>query len=199
MARTYTPDELAVILDAHRRWLIGDKDGIRAYLSGAYLRRAYLSGADLSGANLSGADLSGANLSRANLSGADLSGANLSGANLSGADLSRANLPPTSIVPEAGAFTAFKKLKGGIIATIEIPTEAKRIGGLAGRKCRASSAKVVALSDGAEVGYSSYDPTFAYRVGETVTPNVFDDDVRVECSSGIHFFITKAEAETYDV
>jgi len=32
-----------------------------------------------------------------------------------------------------------------------------------------------------------------------VAAESFDDDVRVECSSGIHFFITKAEAETYDV
>ena len=59
--------------------------GIRADLSGAYLR-----GADLRGADLSGADLRGADLSGADLSGADLSGANLRGADLSGADLSGA-------------------------------------------------------------------------------------------------------------
>jgi hypothetical protein len=72
-------------LDAHAAWLRGEKDGLRANLSGANLSGANLSGANLSRANLSGANLSGANLSRANLSGADLSGADLSRANLSGA------------------------------------------------------------------------------------------------------------------
>ena len=89
--KTYTPEELRAILDAHGLWLRGE-GGSRAYLSGADLSRANLSGAYLSGAYLSRANLSRANLSRANLSGADLSGAYLSGANLSGAYLSGAYL-----------------------------------------------------------------------------------------------------------
>lgn len=28
-------------------------------------------------------------------------------------------------------------------------------------------------------------------------PDKFDPDVRVECSHGIHFFLTREEAETY--
>ena len=67
-----TKEELALILDKHKKWLNDDPDG----------KRADLSGADLRGASLSDADLSGANLRRADLSDADLSGANLSGANL---------------------------------------------------------------------------------------------------------------------
>ncbi|WP_288080674.1 pentapeptide repeat-containing protein [Pseudomonas sp.] len=71
--KTYTPEELAEIIEKHGKWLRSEEGGERANLSGANL-----SGANLSNADLSHASLSGANLSHANLSGADLSGANLS-------------------------------------------------------------------------------------------------------------------------
>ena len=102
-----TKDELNRILGNHKKWLIGDKDGICANLRGANIRGADLSGAnlysaDLRGANIRGADLGGAdmrganlysaNLSGANLGVADLRGANMRGANLSNADLSNADL-----------------------------------------------------------------------------------------------------------
>jgi len=100
--KTYTPEELAEVLEKHRLWLDDEEGGERADLrdadlsgadlSGAYLRGAYLRGADLSGADLRGADLSGAYLRDADLSGADLSGAYLRDADLSGADLSGADL-----------------------------------------------------------------------------------------------------------
>src|SRR5260370_968955 len=96
-------------------------------------------------------DLSRADLFLANLSRADLSRANLSGANLSDANLAEANLSKTklnhSIVPEKGAFVAFKKLADGVIAEILIPAKAQRIGGLIGRKCRAEFVKVIKLSE----------------------------------------------------
>jgi uncharacterized protein YjbI with pentapeptide repeats len=182
-----------------------------ANLSGANLSRADLSWANLSGANLSGANLYGANLSWANLSGADLSGANLSGANLSGAylsgaDLSRANLSGANlsradleklyatrtILPE-GDIIGYKKLSNGTIAKLLIPADAKRVGGMTGRKCRAEFAKVLEGH-----GASSHDAAFLYKAGETVKPTSdFDPDVTDECRSGIHFFITRAEAEGY--
>lgn len=92
-----TQEELAKILELHKKWLNGEEGGERANLSGADLRWANLSGANLRWADLSGAYLSSADLSRANLSSADLSGADLSGADLrwaylSSADLSGANL-----------------------------------------------------------------------------------------------------------
>ena len=75
-------EELQKILEAHKKWINSEDDGVRAYLRGANLRGAYLSGAylrsaDLRGANLSGADLRGANLRGAYLRRADLRGANL--------------------------------------------------------------------------------------------------------------------------
>ena len=47
-----TKEELALILDKHKKWLNDDPDGKRADLRGADMRAANLSGADLRGANL---------------------------------------------------------------------------------------------------------------------------------------------------
>ena len=82
-----TQSELKAILDAHKKWLSGDPEGIQADLRGADLQRA-----DLRGADLRGADLRGADLQRADLRGADLCGADLRGAYLRGADLQRADI-----------------------------------------------------------------------------------------------------------
>lgn len=71
----YTTEQLAEILERHKKWLRDEDGGSRADLSDADL-----SDADLSRANLSDADLSRADLSRANLSHADLRCADLSDA-----------------------------------------------------------------------------------------------------------------------
>lgn len=89
--------DLKKVLRLHERWINDDKDGRRAYLSGANLsgadlRDADLGRADLGRADLRCADLSGAYLGGAYLGGADLSGAYLSGANLRYADLGGADL-----------------------------------------------------------------------------------------------------------
>ena len=210
--KTYSIEQLQEVLRLHTLWLNGDPTGQRANLSGANLSGADLYGANLSGANLSGANLSGANLSGADLSWANLYGANLSGANLSGANLSWANLSGANlsgidlakfrIVPEVGAFQGFKKLCNGCIAHIEIPDTAERVGGLAGRKCRAESAIVLSITDN-DGEYvltsvaSQYDSNFMYKAGKTVIPDAWNNDERVECAQGIHFFLSLSEAETY--
>jgi hypothetical protein len=187
------------------KWAVKSRANLsRADLSGANLSGADLSGANLSRANLSRADLSGANLSGADLSGAYLSGANLSRANLSRADLSGANLSgaknaeliiaQTRILPE-GDLIGWKKCAGGVIVKLRIPTDAKRSHAF-GRKCRAEFADVLEVF-GAEIGISKHDSKTEYRAGERVTPDAFDEDWQEECSSGVHFFITKAEAEAY--
>ena len=174
----------------------------RANLSWANLSGANLSGTDLYRANLYGADLSWANLSGANLYGAGLSGASLSGANLSGTDLYRANLSGAknaarllakmSIVAD-GDIIGYKKLRKGTICKLKIPADAKRVGGVVGRKCRAEYAIVIEGE-----GVSKHDASFLYKVGETVKPvEPFNDDPLTECTSGIHFFITREEAEDY--
>ena len=56
--KTYTQEELAVIIEKHGKWLNDEEGGEHANLSYANLSRANLSYANLTGANLSYANLS---------------------------------------------------------------------------------------------------------------------------------------------
>jgi hypothetical protein len=184
---------------ANLRWAnLRGADLRGANLSGANLREADLRRANLRWADLSGADLRWADLRWADLRWADLRGANLRGANLSGANLSGArdvpSLPWTIIVPE-GDLIVYKKIREGV-AKLLIPREAKRVNGT-GRKCRAEFAQVLELLS-CEIGTSVHDRQFRYHLGEIVRPEEpFEEDRWKECSSGIHFFLTREEAENY--
>jgi hypothetical protein len=46
-------------------------------------------------------------------------------------------------------------------------------------------------------GVSQYNLSFIYKVGEIVEVQDFDEDRWAECSTVIHFFITKQEAIDY--
>ena len=187
-----------------------------ADLRDADLRCADLRGADLFGANLRGANLSDANLCNADLFGANLSDANLRNADLRNADLRRADLCGASIdqmmwniytvfyplqCPESGSYIGYKKASG-LVVELEIPADARRSSATS-RKCRASKAKVLSITDingnpaGGQVK-SNYDPNFVYAIGETVEVTDFDDNRWNECSTGIHHFITRAEAVIYE-
>ena len=215
-----TADELKTILELHKKWLAKQTDGVRADLHKADLRWAVLYWADLSGADLrwadlrwaslseavlNWADLSGADLSEADLSEADLSGAVLNWADLSGADLSGAKGLPPICCPEKGSFIGFKKcsgLLGDCIVELEIAEDALRSSATT-RKCRCSKAKVLSITnlDGSPYNenraFSTHDPSFEYVIGKTVEVNEFNTYRWNECSSGIHFFITRAEAVNY--
>jgi hypothetical protein len=161
---------------------------------GLAVRWAIKSRADLSGADLSGAYLSGADLSGAYLSGADLSGADLSGADLSGAKGAEYAIACTRILPD-GDLIGWKKCADGIVVKLRIPEAAKRSHSF-GRKCRSEFVDVLEVI-GAEVGIAQYDGKTEYRVGQRVTPDKWDEDWTQECAGGIHFFITRLEAENY--
>ena len=203
-----TKEQLDDILRKHALWINNESGGERANLSGADLYQANLRGADLSGADLREANLYQANLRGADLSGADLSGADLRGANLSEANLSEANLRGAKNLnfpiacPEEGSFIGFKKCQDGKIVKLKIPVDALRCSAT-GRKCRCSKAKVLSITniDGtdANVGMaiSKYDRNFIYKVGETIEVPNFNTDRWDECSTGIHFFITRQEAVDY--
>ncbi len=151
--------------------------------SGLHMRHA-LEKATGARANLSDAYLRGAYLRGADLRDADLSGAN-------GADLA---IAMTRILPD-GDLVGWKKCRDGVIVKLRIPDEAKRSHAF-GRKCRAEFADVLEVI-GAEVGISSHDGKTEYRTGQRVTPDSFDDNWMEECSHGVHFFITRLEAEDY--
>ena len=165
-----------------------------ANLAGAYLTDANLAGAYLTRANLTGANLAGAYLTRANLTGAYLTDANLTGANLAGANGLKTQPAQTIILPE-GDLIVYKKLVEGV-AKLKIPSDAKR-SNATGRKCRAEYAKVIELPEGVKIGHSKHNDDFEYKVGKIVRPDKWDGNWADECSNGIHFFITKEEAESY--
>jgi hypothetical protein len=200
-----TKEKIAEILAQHVQWLAGNGGACRgadlqaAYLRGANLRGANLRAANLRAANLQGADLQTANLRCADLQGADLRGAylqtaNLQGADLRGADLRGAYLPAFQLCPEEGEFVGWKKVRG---AVLKLAIVGSRTSSLVGRKCRASSVRVLdAFGSLGETEFQSrYDPKFLYRVGAIVEEPNYSDDIRVECAHGIHFFVTRREAE----
>lgn len=179
--REITKEELKDILERHLRWMHeteGWSEDDRA-------------------------DLQEADLQEANLWGADLQGADLRGANLRGAkniDEAKYLHVPYSC-PDFGMFIGWKKA-GEYIIQLEVPEDAKRLSAT-GRKCRCNRAKVLAIQniDGTPAGVtevpSGYDRKFIYKVGEVVEVKDFNENRWDECSEGIHFFITRQEAEEY--
>lgn len=222
---TLEGDNIETILKEHGYDCLHDAD-----LRGAYLRHADLRGAnlhhaslrgaklihaDLRGANLYGADLYGADLRCADLYGADLMHADLRGADLYGADLRGAydvklSIAKISILPDEGDIIGWKKAwtddtmpPKSVIVKLLIPADAQR-SNATGRKCRASTARVLDLQDKQgnslppdTTAYSGYDTDFTYKKGETVHVENFDTNRWNECAPGIHFFITRIEAAEY--
>ena len=172
------------ILENHKLWLDGFAKGERA--------------------NLRDANLCGANLCGANLCGADLCGANLCGANLCGARYDELTSFFAIQCPEEGSFIAYKKAQNNsvyVIVKLEITADAKRSSATS-RKCRASKAKVLEITDISgnnkyKTAVSTHDNSFVYEVGETLEILDFDNDRWKECSTGIHFFINRQEAVNY--
>ena len=174
----FTVSELKEILDKHLKWIRGESGGNRA------------------------------NLYRANLYGADLRGANIN------EETQGLYLP--FACPSHGAFIGWKKIYVEVvvgpsndfaleyaICKLEIPASAKR-SSATGYKCRCDKAKVLSItnmSDGKKFdkGFSSYDKSFEYEVGKTVSVDNFDDNRWNECAPGIHFFTDRVEAERYEV
>lgn len=191
----------------------------RTYMCDANLHGAYLNKANLCYAKLNRADLALASLPGARLAGADLSQADLYNANLYGADLAYCKIENTNLhkailvgaenvpyipmtCPEKGSFIGWKKASGKIVC-LEIQEDAKRSSATS-RKCRCDKAKVLSIThingdnyEHAEVA-SDHDPSFLYKIGETVTVDDFNENRWNECAAGIHFFMNRMEAVQYN-
>ena len=196
-------------------------------LSFANLRNANLSGTNLNNANLTSADLQGAclqsadlrdaclhyanlhdadlrnaifyytNLCKANLEGTDLDGADMYGANLFGTDMYGANgrcveYKKGKMLSES--IIGYKKCKDNIIVTLEIP-RGVIVFSISGNKCRTNKAKVIDI-EGADRAYSTYQ-YMSYYVGDEITVYNFNCEYNEECSNGIHFYMTREEAEAH--
>ena len=120
----------------------------------------------------------------------------MSGANFSGALGAERAMAQMQFIPESGSFEAWKICKDKVLIKLLIPEDAERSHG-SERKCRASKAIVIDVI-GANEGRSLYDAGFIYRKGETVTPDRWDKDRWNTCGAGIHFFLTRMEAENYN-
>ena len=176
----------------------------RANLRGANLIVANLRGANLRGADLTHTILSGAYLTNANLIVANLRGANLRGANLTHATLIGANLTDTILdekeqyrkgVMLTEPMTGYKKAYEGKIITLEIPIGAK-VFSINNNKRRTNKVKVIDMQGETELS-SIHDIDFKYRVGDEIEIADFDERYNIECGEGIHFFLTREEAEKY--
>ena len=215
-------EELARHHAWHRDWPEGREANLRgADLGGADLRGADLGEANLRGADLRGADLAYADLAYADLRGADLTYADLRGADLRGADLTytdlayadltyadlrradlrRADLAYADLrgakglayqIPQEGELIVWKRTTNGPVK-LRIPPEAKRTASIVGRKCRAEFAEV--LEGTGESTRDAMGPSIHYAPGLTVHPDSYDPDPRIECSHGIHFYLTREECE----
>lgn len=116
------------------------------------------------------------------------------------------------VCPKEGEFIAYKKCmpisdrSGGLtrifdvqyrIVMLLIPADAKRISFLS-NKCRCNKAKVIDIYNPdtkrrCKSARSKYDKDFIYEIGKTIEVENFDENRIVECSNGIHFFMTEEE------
>lgn len=128
-----------------------------------------------------------------------------------------------SICPETGSFYGYKKAwrcknfsdkgeYGEAIVTLKIPENALRTNGF-GRKCRCNRAIVVGITavilkkgtnhnryvttENINMARSDHNPRFYYCIGQEVKVRNFNKNRWETCSRGIHFFLTREEAEQY--
>jgi uncharacterized protein YjbI with pentapeptide repeats len=177
-----------------------------ANLQGANLQYANLQGSNLRDAELQCVNLQGAELICANLQGAKLQCVNLQGADLQGSDIKNIIYDATtaflfSNCPSEGSFIGWKKC-GNLIVKLRVTENAKRSSATT-LKCRCSEAEVIEIQniDGTKATLtqvcSDYDSKFIYKVGKIVKVTNFDENRWAECSSGIHFFISRDMAVKY--
>jgi uncharacterized protein YjbI with pentapeptide repeats len=179
-------------------------------LTGATLIDANLTESNLAGTNLKGADLTGANFFEAYMPETNLTGAKLSRASLVGAKLAGANLTDVSadcatvgywpVCPE-GDVIGWKRCRDHVVQ-LRVPADARRSSATT-RKCRAEHVEVLAVfrpsenEECEEVAESKYDFKTTYTKGKIVQASYWDIDRWRECSGGIHFFLTREEAELW--
>ena len=210
---------LAIMRDS----ILWDSNFKGANLIGAILTRAQLCDCTFDEADLECSDLFGVNMDYAGFEGANLKNARLTyatwsyyadftNADVTGVDFSDCDLDEESFegaigfhpymrCPEEGPFVAWKKCRDNHIVKLLIPTDAMRTGA-SRNTCRASEAKVLDILNQENVSCSEAvscaDEDVVYRKGETVYPEEEFDDHLLTDGSGIHFFLTRTEAELFE-
>ena len=190
-----------------------------ANLAGAQICDCDFESANLHYADLHCTDMDNAIFAKANLHGARIVfaqriyWANFTDADVTYVDFSDCSLDekmfkgakgfrPHMCCPEEGSFVAWKKCSGDKIVKLLIPENAQRTG-MCKEHCRASEVKVLEITDSegnkCEEAVSITDDSIIYRVGETVRPNAeFDNHMLID-GIGIHFYLTRTEAEDLEI
>lgn len=207
-----------------RRAVLWESNFKRADLKGAVLtcselcdctfELAEMECADLDYTNLDNTVFNGANLSFARIKHttfsyyADFLGADVTNTDLYDCDLDEESFAeaigfhPYMRCPEEGSFIAWKKCRDDHIVKLLIPETAERTGASV-HNCRASEAKVLEIwnpdNEPCDTAVSCADEDFIYRKGEMVYPREAFDAHLLTSGSGIHFFLTRAEAEQYTI
>lgn len=163
-----------------------------AYLWGANLVKSRIDHTNLEHACLEAVNLEGAYLGRSNLYYTQLEGANLYNVNLKNNEGKLIKYRKGKILTED--IIGYKKCRDNIIVTVLIP-RGSIVFSIDGEKCRTNKARVIAI-DGADRAYSFYNK-MSYYVGDEFTVYNFNCQYNMECGEGIHFFMTREEAERY--
>lgn len=134
------------------------------------------------------ASFKGANMRNTNIEGSPIDDEAVEGA---------VNLFVPMVCPEEGSFIAWKKCRDGKIAKIQITENALRTGGNRD-DCRASEVLIIDIFDGdnsCEEAVCIDDENKIYHKGELLKDEEEFDASLLHDGKGIHFFITRAEAE----
>ena len=99
------------------------------------------------------------------------------------------------MLPDEGDVIGWKKCCAGVIVKLLVKSDTPRSSATT-RKCRAKEVTVLEVFE-SDIGVSKHDSKVTYKKGEVVTCDSWEDDRWIECAGGIHFFITRQEAEDY--
>ncbi len=190
-------------------------------LSGAMYEQVCFDQACLDGCNLENAwfkncSFRKATFRNANMKGLELRGCDLTGADICGADLHYAVLEDAIMeqitadestryyymkCPERGAFLGYKKCFNDRLVQLLVPADAKR-SSATNDACRCSRAKVLTIKsfdykENFTEAWSLVDEDFVYRAGEYVEVDNFNENRWKDSTTGIHFWMTRAEALAY--
>lgn len=163
-----------------------------ALFDGAQLFQAFLYNTVLVCANFDNANLACAVLDHTNIDKASFTSCNLYRTKMYEATGSLLEYRTGKILTEP--IIGYKKCKYNVIVTLEIPKDAI-VFSINGTKCRTNKAKVIDI-DGADRAFSIFN-TMTYYIGDEFNIKDFNCEYNRECANGIHFFMTREEAENY--
>lgn len=134
-----------------------------------------------------------ASFQEANMEDIELDGSPVNDESVEGAK----NLFIPMVCPEEGSFIAWKKCRDGKVAKIQILENALRTGGTR-YTCRASEVLILEIYDGEETcdeAVNISDDKVIYHKGDYIKDEEEFDSSINHNGTGIHFYITRAEAE----